>query len=64
MQGQEEQALAYFKSLLETASSKEEREDLKEIIAKLEREIKEKQPKKPRNTASVVQNLPGNCVPA
>jgi uncharacterized FlgJ-related protein len=64
MQGQEEQALAYFKGLLEKEPSKEERANLEELIVRLEREIKQNRARENKNVTLTVQNLPSNCLMA
>jgi hypothetical protein len=64
MQGQEEQALAYFKGLLEKESSKEERANLEKLIALLERDIKQTRAREKKSVTLTVQNLPSNCLMA
>ena len=57
IQGQEEQALAYFKMLLETERDPSEREALARLAEQLEKEIANKQ-SSPQQKGQLVQNLP------
>jgi len=54
-QGQEAQALAYYKTLLETESDKKVREELAELVAKLQKIVDASQPP-PSSSKEVVQN--------
>jgi hypothetical protein len=59
IQGQEEQALAYFKMLLDAETDPSERQVLAQLVEKLKAEISKKQPHAPQK-GQLVQNLPSN----
>ena len=62
IQGQEAQAVAYFKILLQAKSDPAEREELKKLIEKLEKEISQQQPH--NGNPQTAHNLPCNLVAA
>jgi hypothetical protein len=59
IQGQEEQALAYFKMLLDAETDPGEREVLARLVEKLKAEISKNQPRSSQK-GQLVQNLPSN----
>ena len=54
-QGQEAQALAYYKKLLETEPHAQSRKELEELVAKLKKIVDDNQPP-PTSSEEVVQN--------
>jgi|GEM_PF-6532726 len=63
IQGQEEQALAYFTMLLEAQSDPRERVILEKLVEHLKKEIAKRQPRHARE-GHLVQNLPSSLVTA
>ena len=60
IQGQEEQALAYFTMLLEIERDPRERESLEKLVEKLRNELAKRTPF-PQREGLVVQNVPSPC---
>jgi Holliday junction resolvasome RuvABC endonuclease subunit len=56
IQGQEAQALAYYKKLLETEPDAKARTALVELVAKLQKIVDENQPALPPSSEQVIQN--------
>lgn len=63
IQGQEEQALAYFEMLLEGEHSPDERKILEKLVEHLKKEIARRQAR-PVREDQLVQNLPSSLVAA
>jgi len=55
-QGQEPQALAYYKKLLESETDGTARQRLAELVAQLQKIVDENQPPPPTDSHDVVQN--------
>jgi uncharacterized glyoxalase superfamily protein PhnB len=55
-QGQEAQALAYYKKLLETEPDVKARDELAALVAKLQKIVDEKQPSPPTSSEQAIQN--------
>jgi hypothetical protein len=55
-QGQEAQALAYYKKLLETEPDVKARNELAALVAKLQKIVDEKQPSPPTASEQAIQN--------